>query len=139
MKKNITSFIVGLIFALGLGISGMTQPLKVMGFLDITGAFDPSLLFVMIGAIAFHFVSYRLIRKKNKSPLLQKEWMVPTNKKITPALIIGSFIFGIGWALGGFCPGPALTGLASFEIRPAVFVLSMIGGMLLFNSTKRFH
>lgn len=132
MKKNSTSFIVGFIFSIGLGISGMTRPEKILGFLDIFGSFDPSLLFVMVGAISLHYFTYKLIRKKD-SPLLHSEWLVPTKKEITPALIIGSFIFGIGWALGGFCPGPALTSLASFQIRPLIFVVSMVFGMLLFK------
>lgn len=132
MKKNIVSFIVGFIFAIGLGISGMTQPQKVVGFLDLFGSFDPSLIFVMAGAISVHFITYRLIRKK-KSPLLNNEWLVPTKKELTPALIIGSFLFGTGWALGGFCPGPAITSLATFESRPLIFVTSIIGGMLFFK------
>lgn len=132
MKKNISSFIVGFVFAIGLGVSGMTQPQKVVGFLDLFGSFDPSLIFVMAGAIAVHFITYKLIRKKD-SPLLHPEWLVPTKKDITPALIIGSFIFGVGWALGGFCPGPALTSLASFEPRPLIFIGSMVGGMLIFK------
>ncbi len=137
MKKNISSFAVGFLFALGLGLSGMTQPQKVIGFLDLFGTFNPSLLFVMIGAILVHFISYRLIRKKD-TPLLHTEWMVPTKKDITPALIIGSSIFGFGWGLGGYCPGPALTSLASFEVRPLLFVISMIGGMLLFKWVDSF-
>ncbi|MDD4975740.1 MAG: YeeE/YedE family protein [Bacteriovorax sp.] len=132
MKKNICSFIVGFIFAIGLGVSGMTQPQKVVAFLDLFGSFDPSLIFVMGGAIGVHFVTYRLIRKR-KFPLLHSEWLVPTKKDITPALMIGSFIFGVGWALGGFCPGPALTSLASFEVRPLIFVGSMLCGILLFR------
>ncbi len=132
MKNSLTALIVGFIFALGLGISGMTQPQKVFGFLDVFGKWDPSLIFVMIGAIIFHFVSFRVI-KKNHKPLFSNDWHVPTKKEITPALIFGSVLFGIGWGLGGYCPGPAITSLASFEMRPIVFVVSMIGGMLLFK------
>ncbi len=132
MKNSLSALIVGFIFALGLGISGMTQPQKVFGFLDVFGKWDPSLIFVMIGAIIFHFVSFRVI-KKNHKPLFSNDWHVPTKKEITPALIFGSVLFGIGWGLGGYCPGPAITSLASFEMRPIVFVVSMIGGMLLFK------
>ena len=141
MKKNIISFIVGFIFSIGLGVSGMTRPDKILGFLDLFGSFDPSLLFVMVGAIFVHYITYKLIRKKD-SPLLHTEWLVPTKKEITPALVIGAFIFGIGWALGGYCPGPALTGLASFQTRPLIFVASMIIGMLIFkwiNSYLKFQ
>lgn len=132
MKNAIASLIVGFIFAIGLGVSGMTQPQKVIGFLDLFGQWDPSLIFVMAGAVIVHFVTYRLIRKRT-SPLFSTQWHVPTKKEITPALVIGAFIFGVGWALGGFCPGPAVTSLASFESRPVIFVISMIVGMIAFK------
>lgn len=132
MKNGLAALLVGFIFALGLGISGMTQPQKVVGFLDIFGAWDPSLIFVMAGAIAVHFVTYKLIRKRS-SPLLSAQWHVPTKKEITPALIMGSLLFGLGWGLAGFCPGPAMTSLASFELKPFVFVLSMLVGMYIFR------
>lgn len=136
MKNSIASFVVGIIFALGLGISGMTQPQKVVGFLDVFGNWDPSLMFVMIGAISVHFVAYRIIRKRN-SPMLSPTWDVPDRKDITPALIIGAFIFGIGWGLGGYCPGPAIASLASFDLRPVIFVVAMIVGMILFVLLNR--
>lgn len=132
MKNNFAALIVGFIFALGLGISGMTRPEKVIGFLDIFGRWDASLVFVMAGAIALHAVAYRLIRRRS-SPLFSKEFYVPTSKELTPSLIIGAFIFGVGWALAGYCPGPAITSLASFQVRPLMFVVSMILGMILFR------
>lgn len=136
MKNSIAAFVVGIIFALGLGISGMTQPQKVVGFLDVFGNWDPSLMFVMIGAISVHFVAYRIIRKRN-SPMLSPTWDVPDRKDITPALVIGAFIFGIGWGLGGYCPGPAIASLASFDLRPVIFVVAMIVGMILFVLLNR--
>ncbi len=132
MKNSLASLFVGFLFALGLGLSGMTQPQKVVGFLDVFGNWDPSLMFVMIGAISVHFVLYKVIRRR-KSPLFSIDWQVPSKKEITPALVLGAFIFGIGWGLGGYCPGPAITSLASFESRPLIFVISMLIGMLLFN------
>jgi len=132
MKNNFAALIVGIVFALGLGISGMTRPEKVIGFLNIFVDWDASLAFVMAGAIAIHAVAYRLIRRRS-SPLFSKEFYVPTSKELTPSLIIGAFIFGVGWALAGYCPGPAITSLGSFEIRPLMFVVSMILGMLLFR------
>ncbi len=132
MKNSVAALVVGFIFALGLGLSGMTQPQKVVGFLDLFGQWDPSLVFVMIGAIIVHFITYRHIRSRT-SPLFSPKWHVPTKKEITPALVMGSFIFGVGWALGGFCPGPAMTSLASFETRPLIFVLSMLVGMFAFK------
>ncbi len=136
MKKSIIAFTVGFIFALGLGLSGMTNPNKVIGFLDLFGNFDPSLIFVMVGAIAIHFIAYKIIRKRS-TPLFETQWLVPTKKDITPALVFGSFLFGIGWALGGFCPGPALTSLGSFQVRPAIFIISMIAGMLIFKAIDK--
>lgn len=123
---------VGFVFALGLGISGMTQPQKVVGFLDLFGNWDPSLIFVMVGAIIVHFVTYKLIRRR-KSPLFSVQWHVPTKRDITPALVVGALLFGVGWGLGGFCPGPAMTSLASLEGKPVVFVISMLVGMYLFR------
>lgn len=132
MKLKLSALIVGFIFAIGLGISGMTQPQKVVGFLDLFGNWDPSLIFVMIGGIVVHFITYKLIRNRD-TPLLSKEWHVPTKRDITPTLVTGSVLFGVGWGLGGFCPGPALTSLASFQAEPLVFVVSMLGGMILFR------
>lgn len=133
MKNALAAFAVGFVFAIGLGISGMTQPQKVVGFLDAFGSWDPSLVFVMMGAVVVHFVTYKLIRKRN-SPLLSAQWHVPTKTEITPALILGAVIFGVGWGLAGFCPGPAVTSLASFEAKPAMFVASMLVGMFLFKA-----
>lgn len=132
MKNAIAAFVVGFVFSIGLSLSGMTNPSKVIGFLDLFGNWDPSLMFVMIGAIGVHFVTYRLIRKR-KTPLLAEQWLVPTKKEITPALVVGSFLFGFGWALAGFCPGPAITSLATFDRTPLIFVLSMLVGMFLFK------
>ncbi|HEX4925556.1 MAG TPA: DUF6691 family protein [Bdellovibrionales bacterium] len=137
MKNALASFAVGFIFALGLGLSGMTQPAKVVGFLDVFGSWDPSLVFVMAGGVLVHFVTYRLIRKRT-SPLFSAQWHVPTKKEITPALVLGSFIFGVGWALAGYCPGPAVTSLASFSAKPAIFVAAMLVGMMLFKQADKF-
>lgn len=133
-KQNAVSFIVGLLFATGLAISGMTQPQKVIGFLN-PWDWDPSLLFVMLGAVGVHLISYPLIRRRS-SPLLDTKWHVPTRKDVTTRLIVGSALFGIGWGLAGFCPGPALTSLASGDTRSALFVGAMIFGMLLFKKTE---
>lgn len=132
MKNSIAALFVGIIFALGLGISGMTRPEKVIGFLNIFGDWDASLAFVMAGAIAIHAVAYRLIRRRSL-PVFSKVFYVPTSKELTPSLIVGSFIFGVGWALAGYCPGPAVTSLASFQPRPLIFVVSMILGMVIFR------
>jgi uncharacterized membrane protein YedE/YeeE len=132
MKTAIAALAVGFIFAIGLGISGMTKPSKVVGFLDLFGKWDPSLMFVMVGAIAVHFVTYKIISKR-ATPLLVPNWQVPTKTDLTPALVIGALLFGIGWGLGGFCPGPAMTSLASLQSKPVIFVISMLAGMYLFK------
>lgn len=123
----------GFIFALGLGVSGMTNPVKVFSFLDLFGRWDPTLIFVMIGAIVVHSIAFRLKVFLTK-PILENEFKLPAKKAITPALIIGATLFGIGWGLAGYCPGPALVSIASLEFRPALFVLSMVVGMFLFQT-----
>ncbi len=132
MKYNLGALVVGLLFAIGLGVSGILQPANIMGFLDVFGKWNPTLLFTMAGAVGIHFITYKLIRKR-KTPMLTKDWFIPTRQEITPALIIGSLIFGIGWGLGGYCPTVSVTSLASFESRPLVVFASVIVGMLLFN------
>jgi uncharacterized protein len=132
MKKNFSALTVGLIFAMGLSISGMTQPQKVVGFLDIFGEWDPSLIFVMVGAIVVHAIAFKLIRRR-ANPWFSEDWHIPNRKDVNPALVVGSFIFGVGWAMGGYCPGPAITSLATLEYRPIVFVLSMVMGMVVFR------
>jgi uncharacterized protein len=130
MKRLLVSFASGIVFALGLGISGMTRPVKVIGFLDFAGKWDASLAFVMIGAIAIYFTAYRLIRKRS-APLLAEKFSVPERKDIDSNLILGAAIFGAGWGLGGFCPGPAITSLGSGAAPVAVFVMAMAAGIYL--------
>lgn len=133
-EQNIVSFVVGVLFAVGLVVSGMTQPKKIIDFLSPSD-WDPSLLFVMLGAVGIHAVSYPLIRKR-KTPLLDTKWHVPTRKDLSIRLILGSAIFGVGWGLGGFCPGPGLTSLASGDLRSFIFVIAMVVGMILFRKTE---
>lgn len=131
VQVNLAALISGLIFGVGLVIAGMTQPGKVIGFLDLAGNWDPSLIFVMGGAMGLHLITYRLVRKR-PTPVLVKEWQVPTKTEITKALVIGAFLFGVGWGLAGLCPGPALVSLASFEPKIFVFVVAMFLGQLAF-------
>lgn len=132
--QNAVSFLVGFVFAIGLAISGMTQPEKIIRFLD-PWEWDPSLLFVMAGAVGIHFFAYPLVRKRS-SPLLGAKWHVPTRKDVTLRLVLGSVLFGVGWGLGGFCPGPGVTSLAAGDLRAWIFVGAMILGMLLFKWTE---
>ena len=131
MKLALSAFFAGLIFAIGLGLGGMTQPHKVIGFLDILGNWDASLMFVMMGALAVHIVSYRLV-KKRKTPLLDVQFHLPASEGlVTKRLIIGSALFGAGWGLAGYCPGPAIVSLATGQTSVMVFVLSMLTGMFI--------
>ena len=132
MKIIISSYLIGILFAAGLGISGMVRPERIISFLDISGTWNPSLIFVMVGALFVHFILYKLIRKRG-TPLFAAEFNIPSNYKITFRLVVGSMIFGIGWGIAGYCPAPAITALASLKAAPVVFVLSMILGMLLFE------
>lgn len=136
MTQVLVALISGLLFAFGLGISGMTNPVKVFSFLDLFGNWDPSLMFVMIGAITVHLISHQLIRRM-RSPILATKWQLPEKTDLTSSLVIGSAIFGLGWGLGGYCPGPSLVSIATLEFRPILFVLSMIVGMFLFQVLDR--
>lgn len=134
--RNAVSLAVGFIFAIGLAVAGMTQPQKIINFLN-PWAWDPSLLFVMLGAIGVHSLTYPLVRKR-ASPLLDSHWHVPTRKDVSSRLVLGSALFGIGWGLGGFCPGPGVASLASGHFQVFVFVAAMIVGMLIFKKTEPF-
>lgn len=127
MKQQIAALVAGVLFALGLGLSGMTQPNKVLGFLDLA-AWDPTLLFVMIGAIGVHAPLSYLIRRRTR-PVLDEQWHVPTRRDVTPQLITGAALFGIGWGLAGYCPGPAVVALVSGISTPLIFVSAMALGM----------
>ena len=134
--NRLTEFLVGLLFGLGLILSGMTDPGKIIGFLDIFGAWDPSLAFVMMGAIAVGFVAFA-IAKKRTTTILGGTLRLPTTNHIDKRLIIGSTVFGIGWGLAGFCPGPALVSMASGQIQALWFVSAMVAGMLAFEALER--
>jgi uncharacterized protein len=127
------SLLSGAIFGAGLVLSGMTQPQKVIGFLDITGAWDPSLAFVMIGAIGVHALAYHLWIKKRSRPYLAEVFALPHRKDIDKRLVGGAALFGIGWGLGGFCPGPALVSLVSGHESVLAVVAAMLAGMAIYH------
>lgn len=131
-RENMSSLFCGFLFAIGLGISGMTQPQKVVGFLDLFGSWDPSLLFVMAGAVAVYSIGYRWV-KKNPKPFFTSAFLIPTNRQWDSSLMLGSALFGIGWGIAGFCPGPALTSLAGLSHSVLVFAGTMLAVMLLFE------
>ena len=134
--QALASFVCGLIFGLGLMISGMTQPTKVLGFLDIFGRWDSTLAFVMAGALAISSVGYALARHQTR-PVIAAQFFWPKRTDVNRPLVIGSVLFGIGWGLVGLCPGPALENLASLSPRVFVFVMAMIAGMSVLDLWQR--
>ncbi len=125
-----TAFVAGLVFGVGLILAGMVDPAKVIAFLDVAGPWDPSLAFVMVGAIAAAFFAYRYAGRRRIS-LLGAPMHLPGIRHIDGGLIAGSAMFGVGWGLAGFCPGPALVALAAGHQQAVVFVMAMLAGMLL--------
>ena len=132
------AFVSALLFGLGLGISGMTKPENIIGFLDITGHWNPVLILVMVGAISTHMVSFYFI-KKRRSPLLTSQFQIPLKKHVDGKLITGSIVFGVGWGLGGFCPGPAVVSLITFDLSVLIFTGSMVLGMAIFHYLIKPH
>lgn len=126
--QHVASFASGLLFALGLAIAGMTEPHKVIGFLDVFGRWDPSLVFVMVGGIAVNATVWVIV-KKRPAPVLSARWLVPTRRDLDAKLIVGSALFGVGWGLGGYCPGPGVVSIATGSIAPVMFVVAMLFGM----------
>ena len=130
------SLLAGLVFGLGLLVSGMANPAKVIGFLDLAGALDPSLAFVMVGAIAVGFVAFVVARQRTVS-FLGADMKLPSQRRIDRRLIVGSTVFGIGWGVAGFCPGPALVALGTGSSKALVFVAAMLAGMAVFELIER--
>lgn len=128
MQRTI-EFLVGLLFGWGLLLSGMTDPGKVQGFLDLFGAWDPSLAFVMGGAIAVGVFAFALAKRRTTT-FLGGAMQLPTSRDIDKPLIVGSLMFGAGWGLAGFCPGPGIVAMAGGQPKAAVFVAAMLAGML---------
>jgi len=131
--ENITTYITGFIFSIGLCLSGMTEPAKVVGFLDIAGNWDPSLAMVMFGAVSVYFIGSRFILKSEK-PVFAAKFGLPTRIDIDGRLIAGSAMFGVGWGLAGFCPGPALASLVTLDTNIIIFVMSMTLGMYVYGT-----
>jgi uncharacterized protein len=129
LGQPLSALAAGLLFGAGLVISGMTDPHKVLGFLDPFGAFDASLIFVMLGAIAVHIIGQRW-RVRRATPIFGKNFLLPTRRDIDVKLLIGAFIFGSGWGLGGYCPGPGIVALGGGSVSAIVFVSAMLVGML---------
>ncbi|KQY00826.1 transporter [Massilia sp. Root133] len=132
----VTAFLAGLLFGGGLILSGMSNPAKVLALLDVTGAWDPSLLFVMLGAILVAALAFRFARTRVR-PLFGSQIRVPGAGRIDAPLVLGSITFGVGWGLVGYCPGPALTALAVGGRSTLLFVAAMVAGMAIFEVAER--
>jgi uncharacterized membrane protein YedE/YeeE len=131
-----SEFLFGLLFGWGLLISGMTDPGKVLGFLDLAGAWDPSLAFVMGGGVLVGLVGFALAKKRTTS-FLGSAMHLPTSRDIDRRLVLGSLTFGAGWGLAGFCPGPGIVAMGAGESKAALFVVAMIAGMWVFELLDR--
>jgi len=131
-----SEFLIGLLFGWGLLISGMTDPGKVLGFLDLAGAWDPSLAFVMGGGVLVGLVGFALAKKRTTS-FLGSAMHLPTSRDIDRRLVLGSLTFGAGWGLAGFCPGPGIVAMGAGESKAALFVVAMIAGMWAFELLNR--
>jgi uncharacterized membrane protein YedE/YeeE len=134
-RATAAAFGCGLLFALGLGLSGMTHPARILGFLDVFGRWDPTLIFTMIGAIGVHMPLLWFIRRRS-APLLAPRFELPTKKALDTRLIAGSALFGVGWALGGFCPGPAVVSVFGGRSDNFVFFVALLVGMALRSLTR---
>ena len=132
----VTALMAGLVFGIGLIVSGMTNPAKVLGFLDLAGRWDPSLAFVMGGAILVGLVAFGYARKRERT-LFGAAMRLPTATHVDRRLVMGSLAFGAGWGLAGYCPGPALASLVSGGAKPAIFTLAMLAGMVLYDILDR--
>ena len=132
----LTALIAGLVFGLGLVISGMANPAKVLGFLDLAGRWDPSLALVMGGAIGVGAVGFAIAARRSTT-LLGEPMALPKARAIEPRLVAGALLFGIGWGLAGFCPGPAIVALGAAQAKAAVFVAAMLAGMAAYEWLER--
>lgn len=129
--KNLTALFAGLVFGLGIAISGMANPAKVLNFFDIAGTWDPSLIFVMGGALLTTMIGYRIVFGARSKPLFEPSFSLPQNRQIDRNLVGGSALFGVGWGIAGFCPGGAIPALGFGGTETLFFVASLIGGMLI--------
>ncbi len=127
MKNNLVALLAGIIFGLGLALSQMIDPNKVLNFLDVTGNWDPSLAFVMMGALAVSMVSFRFILQR-PTPIFETSFHVSKQTIINKPLILGAAIFGVGWGMSGYCPGPAVASLGLFSVEGAVMVVAIYAG-----------
>lgn len=133
--RLLSALLIGMLFGAGIAVSGMANPAKVLNFFDVAGTWDPSLAFVMGGALLVAFVGYRLVLRR-PAPLFDSRFHLPTRREIDPALVGGSALFGIGWGIAGFCPGGAIPALGLAQPEALAFVIAMLAGILLARSLR---
>ncbi|GET37811.1 DUF6691 family protein [Microseira wollei] len=136
MKDNLIALLAGLLFGLGLGLSQMIDRDRVLGFLDVTGVWDPTLLFVLGGAVGVTIIAFRFVLRRSH-PIWADKFYLPTKKDIDLPLVIGAAIFGVGWGIAGYCPGPGITALVLGMWNPVLFVLALIAGSLTYKSLSQ--
>jgi uncharacterized membrane protein YedE/YeeE len=136
VMSRVTAILAGLVFGMGLVLSGMTQPSRVVAFLDPLGDWDPSLAFVMAGAVAVYAIAYRVIMRHRRDPWFDIRFHLPTRRDLDVQLVAGAALFGIGWGLVGLCPGPAIVAAASGSIEAILFVVAMLAGMLAQRASR---
>jgi uncharacterized membrane protein YedE/YeeE len=136
MNKLVSALLIGGVFGLGIAISGMANPAKILNFFDVAGAWDPSLAFVMAGGLAVAFIGYRLVFARRKAPVFEPAFELPTQRLIDRELVVGSALFGIGWGIAGFCPGGAIPALGLGYPQTPVFVAAMVAGIVIARALR---
>ncbi|MGI0498866.1 DUF6691 family protein [Limnospira platensis] len=136
LKENLIVLVSGILFGLGLGLSQMMDRDRVLGFLDVVGVWDPTLIFVLGGAVGVTAIAFRFVLRL-PHPLFSNKFYLPTRQDIDPTLIMGAAIFGIGWGIAGYCPGPAITALVLGILNPVLFIIAMIAGSLAYTLSSK--
>lgn len=136
MQRTLSAFIAGLLFGVGLAVSQMTNPLKVLGFLDVAGDWDASLMLVLGGAVTVTFIAFRFVLRRTE-PIFDSQFHLPKLSTVDKKLIGGSALFGVGWGIAGYCPGPGLASLSTLNSEAIVFVATLLAGMLVYRAFER--
>lgn len=136
MQRTLSAFIAGLLFGVGLAVSQMTNPLKVLGFLDVAGDWDASLMLVLGGAVTVTFIAFRFVLRRTE-PIFDSQFHLPKLSTVDKKLIGGSALFGVGWGIAGYCPGPGLASLSTLNPEAIVFVATLLAGMLVYRTFER--
>lgn len=136
MNRDVTALLSGLIFGIGLALSGMTDRQRVLGFLDVAGDWDPTLVFVMGGAVLVTLITFRFVLRRSR-PVLEETFHLPSKKRVDGPLVTGAVLFGVGWGLAGFCPGPALASLTALTPNPLLFCISLVAGSFAAKNLSR--